>query len=287
MIPNSQTMMSPVLEVLKDGVDHANADIRQHLIQQFCITDEEQLIRIPSGTAYQFTNQFGWATTRLKQLGFIISSGRGIYRITPEGQKALLDPPAEILEKEETEPALPGEPVVEENPYVSFLRSYEELRKFLKKELMDNILKHDGNWFEFMVRDLFLKMGYGTDSNIAVTQATRDEGIDIIIKEDRLGLDKIFIQTKRWKETSNIGRTIVQEFAGAINGNGKKGVFVTTSAFTKDAIDYALKNQEHTIVLINGDQLTDLMIEYKLGVFQDSSDYQIFKIDEDYFEDNH
>jgi restriction system protein len=130
-------------------------------------------------------------------------------------------------------------------------------------------------------------MGYGQydERNTEVTKASKDEGIDIVIKEDKLGLDKIFIQTKRWNETSTITRPEVQNFAGALNGKGKKGIFVTTSSFTKEAQGYADTNNDHTIILIDGDLLTELMIEYRLGVVQES-DYQTYKIDYTFFEES-
>jgi restriction system protein len=283
MIPASQEMMLPVLEFLQDNQEKAVKDIRSYIIQKFNITEEEQSVRLPQGSAFLYSNRLGWAFMMLKQKGFIISITRGVYKITPEGQDLLKNPPKKPIKQ----PASSQDSDDTINPYDLIEKGHKQLKKALKKEILENIKKHDGRWFEFCVRDLLVKMGYGQydKRNTKVTKAAKDEGIDIIIKEDMLGLDKIFIQTKRWNETNTIPRPEVQNFAGAINGKGKKGIFVTTSSFTKEAQNYADTNNDHTIVLIDGELLTDLMIEYKLGVIPESN-YQTYKIDYSFFEED-
>jgi restriction system protein len=283
MIPASQEMMIPVLEFLKDGQEKAVKDVRSYIIQKFDIAEEEQRIRLPQGSAFLYANHLGWAFMMLKQKGAIVSITRGIYKITPEGQNLLKNSPQKPIKQ----PAISQELDDTMNPYDIIAEGHKRLKKALKTEILEKIKEHDGRWFEFCVRDLLVKMGYGQydERNTEVTKASRDEGIDIVIKEDKLGLDKIFIQTKRWNETNTIGRDIIQNFAGAINGKGKKGIFVTTSTFTTGAQKYADSNPDHTIVLIDGDLLTDLMIEHKLGVVQEA-DYQTYKIDHTFFEDD-
>jgi restriction system protein len=283
MIPTSKEIMIPVLEYLKDGAEKTSKDIKAFMIQKFNITEDEQRVRLPQGSAFLHANRLGWALMMLKQKEAVLSPARTVYRITPTGQNLL-------KELSQNQPAHP-EPDTQEtedmtDPRELIARGHKQLKEILKPEILENIKKHDGRWFEFLVRDLLVKMGYGQydERNTKVTQAARDNGIDIIIKEDKLGLDKIFIQTKRWKETTAIGRPDIQGFAGAINGKGKKGIFVTTSRFTDDAREYAETNNDHSIVLIDGDLLTDLMIEYKLGVVQES-DYQTYKIDYTFFEE--
>jgi restriction system protein len=285
MIPASQEMMIPVLEFLKDDQEKAVKDVRSYIIQKFDITEEEQRIRLPQGTAFLYANRLGWAFMILKQKGFIISITRGVYKITPEGQDLLKNPPQKSIKP--PSPTSQSHDDDTADPYDLIAKGHKQLKEALKTEILENIKKHDGRWFEFCVRDLLVKMGYGQydERNTEVTKASKDEGIDIVIKEDKLGLDKIFIQTKRWNETSTITRPEVQNFAGALNGKGKKGIFVTTSSFTKEAQGYADTNNDHTIVLIDGDLLTELMIEYKLGVIQES-DYQTYKIDYTFFEES-
>jgi restriction system protein len=283
MIPSSQVMMNPVLEFLKDGQEKTVKDFRLYIIKEFDITEEEQRIRLPQGTAFLYANRLGWAFMMLKQKNLITSVTRGIYKITPEGQDLLKNP----SQKPINQPAVSQDLDDTMNPYDIIAEGHKRLKKALKTEILEKIKEHDGRWFEFCVRDLLVKMGYGQydERNTEVTKASRDEGIDIVIKEDKLGLDKIFIQTKRWNETNTIGRETIQNFAGAINGKGKKGIFVTTSTFTTGAQKYADTNPDHTIILIDGDLLTDLMIEYKLGVVQEA-DYQTYKIDDSFFEDD-
>jgi restriction system protein len=286
MIPASQEMMFPVLGFFQDDLEKAVKDVRSYIIKKFDITEEEQRIRLPQGSAFLYANRLGWAFMMLKQKGFIISIARGIYKITPKGQDLLKNPPKKLVKQ--PSPTSQNQDLEDTvDPYDLIARGHRQLKDALKTEILENIKKHDSRWFEFCVRDLLVKMGYGQydERNTEVTKASRDEGIDIVIKEDKLGLDKIFIQTKRWNDTNAITRPEVQNFAGAINGKGKKGIFVTTSTFTMDARKYADTNPDHTIVLIDGDLLTDLMIEYKLGVVQES-DYQTYKIDYTFFEED-
>lgn len=177
----------------------------------------------------------------------------------------------------------PKEPEGESTPEEEIESSYKQINKKLAGELLENILNNDPIFFERLVLDLLLKMGYGDFEDAGqTTPASNDGGIDGIISQDRLGLDKIAIQAKRYTENV-IGRPIIQSFAGALLGMGlTKGVFITTSTFTRGAVEYAENQANLTIILIDGDKLADLMIEYNVGTFT-SHTYEIKRIDSDYF----
>ena len=192
----------------------------------------------------------------------------------PSYQKYMNGSSAEIIEE-------PGEATPEEELDSSF----KQINKKLADELLENILNNNPLFFERLVVDLLLNMGYGDFRQDAghTTQASNDEGIDGVISQDRLGLDKIAIQAKRYARENIIGRPILQSFAGALLGKGlTKGVFITTSSFTKGAIEYVNNQANLTIILIDGDKLADLMIEYNVGTFT-SHTYEIKRIDSDYF----
>ncbi len=301
-IPTFDTVMPPFLRYAKDGNEHAIGEAREALAQEFKLTDEERRALLSSGKGLLFNNRVGWARTFLKKAGLIEYTRRGHFRITDRGLDLLRENPAKIdpallkrypefLEfqsgprraKDKTDeiPTSAGET---ETPEEALERHAQELRTSLANDLLEQILKSPPQHFERLVVDLLVKMGYGgslKDAGEAIGKSG-DEGIDGTIKEDRLGLDVIYIQAKRWKPASTIGRPEVQRFSGALSGQrAKKGVFITTTRFSKDAEAYAL-NHDPKIILIDGDRLTDLMIDYNIGVAPVQT-YELKRLDSDYF----
>jgi len=287
MIPTSKEAMIPVLECLKKA-PKTSMELRQSIIEQFGITEEEQAERQPKGTSYVYVNRLGWAITGLKKFDYIQSPERGLWEITIAGTDALKNPPKKIIadprpvEDDNIVPQNTGEPEEDLNDYIDIItENYKKMYALLKKDLLKTLKELKGDQFERVIGDLFIKMGY----NAQVTQYTRDGGIDVMASEDRLGLNKIFIQTKCYTDKL-VDSPEIQKFIGAATSNtGKlqsaKCVFVTTTEFTKPAIDEASKIP---VRLINGNELVELMIEYKLGIIQDS-DFDIYRLNQNYFSD--
>ena len=293
-IPKFDELFNDVLELLSDKKEYKTRDVKEILSNKLDLTDEERQMLIPSGTEPIIKNRIGWSITSLKKAGYVESQKWGSVNITELGLKEhennpditiddLLKIPSyqEYMNGSSTEVV---EEVGESTPEEEIEKSFTQINKKLAGELLENILNNDPIFFERLVLDLLLKMGYGDFRENAgeTTSATNDGGIDGIISQDRLGLDKIAIQAKRYTENV-IGRPILQNFAGALLGMGlTKGVFITTSTFTKGAIEYATNQANLTIILIDGDKLADLMIEYNVGTFT-SHTYEIKRIDSDYF----
>lgn len=303
-IPDYQTLMLPVLKSVSDGKEHKLKDINASLAKEFSLGDEELSILIPSGSQSIFYNRVGWAKTYLKKAGLIASEIKGIIKITERGKKVLSESPAQINnkflkqfgefvefqnrvnpKKEKIEIELETD-YANQTPEELIENSFQDFQKSLAEELLDRIRNVTPSFFEKLVVALLVKMGYGgsiKDAGKAVGK-TGDEGIDGIIKEDKLGLDVIYIQAKRWKENNIIGRPEIQKFVGALAGQGaKKGIFITASSFSKEALDYKPMN-DTKVILIDGMELANLMIEYNLGVAPLHS-YELKKIDSDYFDE--
>lgn len=300
MIPDFQSTMLPILNSLNDDKIRGAKEIQELMILHFKITDEEQKVTIPSGTQSLFYNRVAWAISYLKRAELIISPERGKYKISELGIKTLQNPPEKISIKFlKTLPNFYLNKSSNKEVHVNDDDDIEEIDKTpdelieigvsqINNELSNLLIKQIKScspyFFERIVIDLLLKMGYGGSDidNGEVTSKSGDEGIDGIIKEDKLGLDKIYIQAKKWEST--IGRPEIQKFVGALHGKrAKKGIFITTSNFTKEAIEYAV-NLDVVVVLIDGNKLTSLMIENDLGVTVKNV-YKIRKIDTDYFLD--
>lgn len=293
-IPKFDELFNDVLELLSDKKEYKTRDVKEILSNKLDLTDEERQQLIPSGTEPIIKNRIGWSITSLKKAGYVESKKWGSVNITDLGLKEhetnpdiTIDDLLKIPSYQEYMNGSSSE-VVEEagesTPEEEIEKSFTQINKKLAGELLENILNNDPIFFERLVLDLLLKMGYGDFRENAgeTTQASNDGGIDGIISQDRLGLDKIAIQAKRYTENV-IGRPILQNFAGALLGMGlTKGVFITTSTFTKGAIEYATNQANLTIILIDGDKLADLMIEYNVGTFT-SHTYEIKRIDSDYF----
>lgn len=300
MIPDFQSIMLPFLNIISDGQEHSTNEINDQLANYFNLTPEEINTYLPSGSQKTFTNRVAWAKSYLKRAGLIETTKRGYLKITEFGKSFLDTKPQEINIK-----VLKSLPAFQENygksnkeesvndnenfhskltPEEIIESSYLNIRKNLSQELLQKIKSCSPRFFEDLVVELLVKMGYGgtiKDAGQSIGQ-TGDEGIDGIIKEDRLGLDVIYIQAKRWENV--VGRPEIQKFVGALAGQGaKKGVFITTSKFTSEAKSYQTRN-ETKIVLIDGEKLADLMIDYNLAVSTINT-FEIKRIDNDYFEE--
>ncbi len=303
-IPDYQTLMLPVLKLASDGVEHKFSKTVEMLADEFSLTDDERNELLPSGSQAVFNNRVGWARSYLKQAGLLNSPKRGFFTITDCGLKFLQTNPtkinATILEqfpqfiefrnrkKEkaniEDPVGVQSEPAEHQTPEDTLSAAYAQLRSALESEILSSVKEASPSFFERLVVDLLVQMGYGGNRRNAgkALGKSGDGGIDGIINEDKLGLDVIYIQAKRWEGV--VGRPEIQKFAGALQGQrAKKGVFITTSSFTKDAKEYvALIDVK--IILIDGEQLATLMADHNVGV-STVGQYEVKKIDSDYFDE--
>ena len=302
MIPDYQSLMLPLLRLVSDRQEHKYRDLIEKLATEFQVTDEERKELLASGNQAIFDNRVGWAKTYLKKAGLLDSPKRATFVITQIGLDTLKKNPDRVDAKylrqfpaflefqnasrndNETEEETTVIAVSEQTPEENLDKAYQRIRKSLASELLQNVVDLSPTFFERLVVELLVKMGYGgsiKDAGKAIGKSG-DEGIDGTIKEDKLGLDIIYIQAKRWKPGNVVGRPELHKFVGALAGQGaKKGIFITTSNFTKEALDYTPKN-ETKIVLIDGEQLAQLMIDYNLGCTTQQT-YELKKIDSDYF----
>ena len=300
-IPDYQTCMLPFLRHLSDGADHTLRDTEESLAEHFKLTSTERAELLPSGQQGVFKNRIGWARTYLKKAGLLESPKRGVFKITARGLKTIASVPTRIdakyleqfpefvefrdVSKPESGSVAAVElPPSKTTPEEAIELAHQGLREQLAAELITRILSCSPTFFEQLVVELLVKMGYGgsrRDAGERIGQ-TGDGGIDGIIKEDKLGLDTIFIQAKRWQ--GSVGRPEIQKFVGALQGQrAKKGVFITTSSYTAEAADYATRI-DTKVVLIDGKQLAGLMIDFDVGVAS-AATYVVKRIDSDYFEE--
>ncbi len=302
-IPYYQSLMLPLLHFAADGEEHSLKEAVDNAAQVLMLSDDERQELMPGSVQTKIYNRLSWARSHIGKAGFLASVKGGRFKITPEGLRALQDNPNEInVRVLQRYPAyvasasavrtasIPHTPnavsdeVNQQTPQELLESSFQLLQTQLAHELLDRIGKCSPAFFERLVVDLLVAMGYGgsrKDAGQAIGKSG-DEGIDGIIKEDRLGLDAVDVQAKRWKGT--VGRPDVQAFAGSLEGHrARKGVFITTSQFSAEARDYVGKI-EKKIILIDGQQLADLAIEYKVGVAE-AIIYSIKRLDLDYFEE--
>jgi restriction system protein len=298
-IPDYQSIMLPLLRFAADGAEHSLRETIEALADQLELTQEERRVLLPSGRQATFDNRVGWARTYITKAGLLESTRRGHYRITERGLEVLKrDPPAirtsflrqfpEFVEfqtprRDTTDREVAGDTDEPETPEEEIEVAYQEMRQALAVELLQTVMSSSPSFFERLVIDLLVRMGYGgtrKDAGQAIGKSG-DGGIDGIIKEDRLGLDVVYVQAKRWD--GNVGRPEIQKFAGALQGQrATKGVFITTSSFTRAARDYVSRISSK-IVLIDGDMLAGLMIDFNIGVTAVAA-YEIKQVDSDYFE---
>jgi len=293
VIPDYQTIMLPLLKTLEDNQEHSLRQVIDDLAVQFNLTPEEQSQLLPSGQQTIFHNRVGWARTYMKKAGLIESTKRGFFRITDRGLKILNQKPARIDVKflrqfegfNEFLAVKRGKTQDEETeitPEEALANAYLEMRNELANDLLQQLKASTSRQFENIVVDLLVAMGYGGSRKEAakVIGKSGDEGIDGVINEDRLGLDIIYVQAKKWEST--VGSPEIQKFAGALQvQHAKKGVFITTSNFSKSAIDVASR-VDNKLILIDGETLVQYMIDHNIGV-SPSVTYEIKKIDLDYF----
>lgn len=302
-IPDYQTIMLPVLQLASDQEEHKFSDSVQYLAEKFSLTEKEKGELLPSGTQALFNNRVGWARSYLKQAALLSSPRRGYFKITERGLSLLAEKPEKITSamlgcypefqefrnrnKDQIRASEENEinyTVQNETPEDALASAYKLLRKNLEDEILASVKDSSPSFFERLVVDLLVKMGYGGNRQDAGRALGRsgDGGIDGIINEDQLGLDVIYIQAKRWEGV--VGRPEIQKFAGALQGQrARKGVFITTSGFTKEALGY-VSLIESKIILIGGEKLASLMADHNVGVTV-AGKYEVKKIDSDYFDE--
>lgn len=296
-IPDYQDCMLPLLELLADGKDYTLRAVVTALADRFGLTEDERMEMLPSGQQAVIANRVAWAKTYLKKAGLLAQPSRGVVRISEAGRAVLAKKPgridnaflrqyptfAEFVGRTDSEQVVDPPPEAA-TPEESLEASYQTLRNALADELLEKVKSCTPAFFERLVVEVLVAMGYGgslTDAGQAVGRSG-DGGIDGIIKEDKLGLDVLCIQEKRWEKT--VGRPEVQAFAGSMEGfRARKGV-LTTSTFSKEAAEY-VQRIERKIVLIGGRQLAELMIEHGVGVAT-ARTFVLKKLDLDYFEDD-
>jgi len=286
--------MLPLLKYAAYNQEHSLREAVDYLAGEFQLNEEERKEMLPSGSQATFDNRVGWARTYMKKAGLLESTRRGYFCITARGKKILAQNPQKINVKflkqfpefvEFQKPKKKGEidpPPIDITPEESLEAAYQELHDGLASELLEMVMQCPPDFFERLVVDVLIKMGYGGSRKEAgqAVGKTSDGGIDGIIKEDKLGLDIIYIQAKRLEGV--VGRPEIQKFAGALQGQrAKKGIFITTSNFTKDALDY-VENIDTKIILIDGQRLAELMIAFNVGA-NTTAIYEVKKIDSDYF----
>lgn len=303
-IPDYQTLMLPLLQLAADKKEKRIKELIEVLATQFNLSEEERTQLLPSGQSFIFNNRVGWARTYLKKAGLLSSPKEGMMQITERGLEVLSRKPKVIdnnllkqfpeflqfqnIKKGDDEQSIVKvEQIVNERqtPQEIIDAAYQNIRQSLAQELLEKIKSLSPAFFERLVVDLLVKMGYGGSIKDAgkATKLTNDEGIDGIIKEDKLGLDFIYIQAKRWTDAA-VGRPDVQSFVGALDGKkANKGIFITTSVFAKSATEY-VNSISKKVILIDGQQLAEYMIDYGLGVSTVQT-YELKRVDNDYFDE--
>jgi restriction system protein len=301
-IPDYQTLMLPLLRFASDKTEHSAQEATIILAEKFALSETELQKLLPSGKQTIFRNRVGWARTYLSKAGLLESSKRGFFRISERGLDILSQNPNQIDNKtlkqfsefnefqNRKNDGVAKSKVefvenVSETPEESLEIAYQTIQNALAAEIIEKVKSCSPAFFERLVVELLVKMGYGgtlQDAGKAVGKSG-DGGIDGIINEDRLGLDVIYLQAKRWE--GNVSRPEIQKFAGALQGRrARKGVFITTSDFTKEAREYVAMI-DSKIILIDGEELAELMIDYNVGVSV-ATVYEIKKIDSDYFSED-
>jgi restriction system protein len=296
-IPDYQSCMLPLLKFYGDGQDHTFREAVEALAKEFSLTDKERREMLPSGQQEIFDNRIGWARTYMKKAGLIEAPKRGVNRISSRGMDVLKQKPQRIdvnyltqfqefqdfraLRHTKAE-EISETQMNDKTPEESLEIAYQRIRNDLASDLLQRLKACSPAFFERLVVEVIVKMGYGgtrQDAGKAMGKSG-DGGIDGIIKEDKLGLDAIYIQAKRWENT--VGRPEIQKFVGALTGlRAKKGLFITTSNFSSDSEDY-VSRIDAKVVLIDGETLAQLMIEYNVGVSTVNT-YEVKKVDSDYF----
>lgn len=303
MIPKYNEMYNETLEVLNNYEEVKFRDLVEKVADALNMSEEDRNLMLENKKATVVYYRLGWTKTYLAKAGLVETIKRGVYKITKEGKKVLAENirvtnkylmkyPSfvefvQIVPKENSNEDSQVFPVIEDDvtPNEKIENAINLINSRLRTEILEMIMSKPPIFFEQLVLDLLKEMGYAFDDLSAIrTTYVGDEGIDGIIKEDSFGFSNIYIQAKRWKDASPVGRKEVQAFLGAVAGQGgSKGLFITTSRFTKEAIDYASKQLQVKLVLIDGEKLADLMLKYELGVATIKT-YKVKQLDMDYFE---
>ena len=298
-VPDFQSFFKPLLELAGDGEEHSVREAREVIAKNMNLSEADLSELLPSGTQTKFDNRVAWAKSYFVQAKVLESTRRAYFRITDRGRELLakghpridvrvLDQYPEFVEfhsvnRDTDSQALPEvAPTPTETPEEILQKAHQSIRNELGAELLNRVKSNSPRFFESLVVDLMIAMGYGgsrADAGKAIGQIG-DEGVDGIIKEDRLGLDIIYLQAKRWEGT--VGRPEIQRFVGALHGKrAKKGVFITTGRFSEDALDY-VNTIDPKVILIDGRNLANLMIDFNLGTTT-AANYELKRIDSDYF----
>jgi restriction system protein len=301
-VPDFQSFLLPLLRLAGDGREHSLADARRALASEFKLSQADQEELLPSGRQSRFANRVAWAKSYLQQAGLLVTPRRGYLCISHRGQEVLKAPPARIdigfLEqysefaefrsrKGETEREVaadqPGAREIQ-TPEEVLEAAHAQMTASLASEVLARVKGGSSQFFERLVVELLLRMGYG-DSRSDAGQAvgrSGDEGIDGVISEDRLGLDIVYLQAKKWEGT--VGRPEIQKFVGALHGKrAKKGVFITTATYSSEALAY-VEHIEPRMVLIDGRRLAELMIAFEVGVTTTQT-FHVKRLDSDYFDE--
>ena len=303
-VPDFQTLMRPLLEEYATGGERPIAEVRAALASKFALTPEELTERLPSGLAKTFDNRVGWAATYLYRVGLLVRPRRSVYAITERGRQVMAANPERVdltvlsqfpelaeFRKGSSSPrrtraaAVPVAVTDTATPEERIEAAYTELREALIAEVRDRIAVMPPSAFEDLVLDVLHAMGYGDGTEHARLRVggSGDAGIDGVIREDRLGLDVVYVQAKRWEAT--VGRPVVQGFVGALQGaRASKGIIFTASTFSADAQSYAA-GVSPRVILIDGERLAELMIDHNVGV-SDRETYAVKRVDSDYFGDD-
>lgn len=297
MVPKFDEMMKPLLALLADGNVRMMGELVKELAGQFQMTEADLAEMLPSGTQPVFLNRVTWAKSYLKKAGLIESPKRSACQITDAGRRVLEENPQVIDVKylkrfpgfsktNGGKPATPPNDQIEAGNGVNNLtpndqleKAYEEINDGLAADVLDEVMKISDTRFEKMVLDLLLKMGYGAPDRNRQTKRSGDGGIDGIVMQDKLGFNLIYMQAKHWDRAQTVGKPMVQSFVGAIAKKDGNGLFVTTAKFSEGAKEYA---DEQHVILIDGDRLARLMIEYNFCVAVKNT-FEIKKIDTDAF----
>jgi len=300
-IPDFQSIMLPLLKFCADGQEHTNREAIEVLSAEFELSDDEKQKLLPSGRQCVFDNRVAWARAHMKMAQLVENTRRGVFRITDRGQEVLSQNPPEINlrllrdfpeyaeardrhQQSRRERSSNDREEEAKTPEEQLEEAYEVLRENLASELLTQLKASSPAFFEKVVVEVLVKMGYGgsrKDAGEAIGRSG-DEGIDGIIKEDRLGLDIIYIQAKKWEDP--ISRPEIQKFAGALQGKrARKGIFITTSRFCDTAREF-VANIDSKIILVDGQQLAGYMIDFGVGVATDGV-YELKRLDSDYFTD--
>lgn len=303
-IPDYQSLMFPVLQIISDGKDHTISEASEAAAEALKLSEEERTELLPSGKQRKLVNRVSWAKIYMAKAGLIETVTRGKFKITKRGLDLIQSGVTKIdlnvlgqfpgfvdflkgnsaAKADSSAEGVSNAERVKQTPQELLDISYKALRDQTAADLLDKLSKVSWQFFEKFVVDVLVAMGYGGSRKDAGTafRKSGDDGIDGLIKQDPLGLDAVYVQAKKWKD--NVGRPHVQAFAGSMEGHrARKGVFITTSQFSSEAHEYVTRI-EKKIILIDGHKLADLSIEFGVGVAAEQT-YKVTKVDSDYFEE--